>query len=372
MQSFTRFGIFAILTGVVAMGCGTQPIPLIAVTGTTITIPVPGSFPVGFGRAFVTDLNAGMPAYAPDSPLEDPQRGELWFSLWTDTEPPVFVGLMSTRYITRLQIDPATPAAVGPGAGINAFNREGGQALAFVDVPVNDPGGAAIVTGDYIIQVRRLLRDPANPDRNYSHQPAYTDYLGIEWLGWGNPNGVTADVGIPIRIIEGDGQEHFTPLHGYTDVWGFALWHGDITYYLESSVPYPSFVMRVPTLEDLQSTPPPAAWEAELSYPKDILRIRAVYAARVDRGSSFVDWEADDPNAIVACGDANGTLKIRMIDPQATTQGVRIVFQLRNFENDCGAQAVPEDFVVESFNAYDETGAEMTVSREIRYDRTGV
>lgn len=57
----SRLGIAA--TVVALCGCGSQPIPMAVVEGTTATITIPGKFEVGYGRAWARNPAAAAPPY---------------------------------------------------------------------------------------------------------------------------------------------------------------------------------------------------------------------------------------------------------------------------------------------------------------------
>lgn len=74
-------------------------------------------------------------------------------------------------------------------------------------------------------------------------------------------------------------------------------------------------------------------------------------------------WEAEDPDTVVNCGasQATGTLKLKMLDPERVATGVRVAYELRNFDQPCAGRASASDFTVAAgFKAYDEDGTLLT------------
>jgi hypothetical protein len=186
------------------VGCGTETIPRKAVAGTTIAIPIPKTYPTGFGRA----ISAGMsrtaytttllpwPQYSATSGLEDEARGEFVFSLYGSAG--VFRTYLPVRYVGRIRVDENSPAAVGLESGFEAA-----QAVAFVDIPSNVPWGS------YTIEVEHYRRAMGSPYDFVREQPQLE---GADWVGWGqrglygpesNPG-----VGIPIKIETGSAARH--------------------------------------------------------------------------------------------------------------------------------------------------------------------
>ena len=98
---------------VIPVACGTKPIPMIAVAGTTVTIPIPDGFPTGFGRVVAgssaADPLSSVPAFSAASPLEDPQRGELLFSLLDSNG--THLRYLPVAYITRVHMSPQSRSA---------------------------------------------------------------------------------------------------------------------------------------------------------------------------------------------------------------------------------------------------------------------
>lgn len=146
-------------------------------------------------------------------------------------------------------------------------------------------------------------------------------------------------------------------MDGWADVYGTGLTWGSVADELNDLVPYPEFLVQV---NEFGQTPP-AALEMEVTYPRKKLRIRGVNPVHHADSGVLVHWEAEDPEATVACNasQATGTLKIKMMDPGRVAPGVRVAYELRNFDQSCAGRATASDFVVvsNSVKAYDEDGA---------------
>ena len=115
---------------------------------------------------------------------------------------------------------------------------------------------------------------------------------------------------------------------------------------------------------------PPAAWEIELGYVKGVIRIRGVSLRRASASEAIVLWEADEPEEEVGCWDA-GVLKIQVMDPERLTEGVRIAYDLRNFESGlCAQRAAANSFaeVPGTFQAWDDDGVDITASYDYGID----
>lgn len=345
----------AIAGSLVAIGCGSKPIPLFAVAGTTFTIAIPEGFPTGYGTRLASNPDQSPPpSYDPNSLAEDPQRGELFFDLYTTTG--TFVRHLPLAYITRVNMSPQSRSA---SAGSMLYER--GQALAFVNIPYQ------VAAGSYHIRVIRHRRVPTSPNTYEQAPTPLTNFGGwpiAPYYGWGDdsvPSGTTSYPSrIQITIVAGDGQNHFTPLRGWAEVPPDGVLWADVSADLAGLTPYPEFDLLVP-----QAGSPfqkPAAWEAELTYPREMLRIRGVELRHPTRSSAIVRWQAEDP-ASISCesGSPDGSLKIKVIDPDQETSGVRVAYELRNFGQPCGGRAVWGTFSVstESFKAYDLDGADI-------------
>src|SRR5215468_4146110 len=73
------------------VGCGSQVIPGVVVEGTTATIALPFDMDIGYGRTWAGTASDAQPTFSPSSwnPIEDLQRGEMIFHLYTNAVPTV-------------------------------------------------------------------------------------------------------------------------------------------------------------------------------------------------------------------------------------------------------------------------------------------
>lgn len=329
-------------------GCGTHPIGRVAVPGTTIAIPVPPSYAPGFGLRIGTDP-ATAPAYVEGDPQEDPQRGELLFKL-KEIGGPVY-GYLPRRWITRAGVDEATPQAFTGG-----FQGVQGQVIAFVDIPVD------VEDGDYELIVERWRRDPSSPTNAFAFVPTtitdtvmFGGLMTFDWKGWGTDSPAN---GIPIKI-QGPAASPamFTPLQGFADVFEYSYNLAFTSEELRSYTPSPQFVVIAGNGTEL-----PAAWEIELEYPIERIHVLSVALGRDGASNGIVRWQAEDEQASIPCSTAPGNLKIQVVDPDKQSLGVRVIYDLRNFDQGCGARAVPSDdfdVVPDTFKAYKLDGTQL-------------
>lgn len=351
--------IVALVLMPLTLACGSQPIPQIVVAGTTLTIALPADFPgldqqQSFGRAY--DPNS-PPAYDSTSALEDPQRGEFVFSLHDPADPETEIHC-PLRYIVNLVPNPNS-AATKPGA---PERYALGQTIAFVDIPLS-----AVPVGtderNLELRIRRVRRSEVSP-YDFVDEPITLN--GADWWGWSvlDPPGASQS-GNEIRILRSpDNEEHFTQTHGWIEAPG-GVGGGDVADDLPLFVPYPHFEVLVPA-SGVGGATPPGAWEAELTYPARRVKIQGVTAKRSDPNGAMVMWSEDSPpSEPVGCSAPDGTIKIQVIDPDRETTGVRVSYELRNFDSTCGGRAKLMDFNILSFGAYDLDGEAYPISHEI-------
>jgi hypothetical protein len=347
-------------------GCGTKPVPLIAVAGTTITVAIPGDFKVGYGLRLSQALNPSIetpsgPAYDANSPYEDPQRGDLVFSLYTNSGSPSFVRHLVLAYITRVNASPQSEAAT-QSAIVSLVEQ--GQNLAFLNIPYD------IAADNYLIQVRRYRRASTSP---YAYQldpnPLPQTSQPEDYLGWGGDSAIsgmpTSARGIPITIRAGDGANHFTPFKGWGDAGGsYHLTWTDLAPLVDGFVPAPHFDIQVPVAV---TDPRPSAWSISLAYPKNKIRITGVELKREGNKGAMVRWDADQ-TAVVNCSDGlPAFLNIQVVDPDKVTLGVKVAYELRNFGQSCGGRANSSTFVewMNTFQAFDQNGDDLTTTYSI-------
>jgi len=355
-RRLVRCALLELCAALVLFGCGSSPIPTIAVEGSTITIFVPQDFEPGFGRAL---SDTGGPGSYPHPTLpEDPQRGELEFTLVRDSDGAEWT--MNLRLVTRVAVDEASRAATANYA-FEVFGLP--QALALLDVPT----GVVPVADEeapFRIVVKRRRRNESSPT-TFDDLVTQT-YLGgtIDWKGWGDFSPAT---GIPITIRKGNGSP--TPTTGWFELAGiYGSYDANPDY--DWTVPYAEFTVVVPIPGN--GDPIPHAWDMEIEYPIDKVAIRGVSLSRHHPSSAVVLWRAedaaglpDDPDTQPACGAPAGTLKIHVADAAAWASGVKVAYNLRNFP-DCGGRASAGDFQIPDFSAFDQTGSLLpSVSHEI-------
>jgi hypothetical protein len=357
--------VAALLAAIPAsFGCGMNAIPMVAVTGTTIAIPVPGTFNAGFGLVLNQKLDTTPPAaqivagdpfleinYAASN-LEDLQNGELVFSLFDDAGQ--FVSYLPAQYVTRAAVDGAS--RTGGGAG---WRYSGGQVIAFVNIPDGFPAGCSTPPcqppsggAQYWIHVERYRRAATDHDV-FEANPittVTTNNPNAPWLGWGTTDPTK---GIPIQILPGVGHQP-TP---------FDTWGDDVGLYLSAN-PNPQDTDNLRpwarlgvAVFDPNSPVLPAAWTLQVHYPRHKVIIAGVDLMVNDRSGAVATWHAEGDTPYL-CNPATGTLTISVADPRQLTRGVNIVYGVRAFALDYCGRAVASDFTIESgLAAYDVNGA---------------
>lgn len=346
----------------VLLGCGTYPLPRIAVQGTTITIPVPDVYGTGFGRVLNPRLDYGetvaanLPiAYPAEATKEDEQRGELLFALHSsNSHTSGFVTYLPVRWITRVQLDEGSPAAL-PAAGESwnfepSTNPVVGQTVAAVDIP------ASVPPTDYWIFVERWWRDTSSlptSAQNFVERTVRINNPLVPWLGW---TGSGPQTGIPIQIT-------LAPQSGtrFTDFDGWDKWFGTYSARnfindLDGLTPRPKLLIW---LDNISTTPvdPPAAWEAQLQYPREKIEVLGVELTGAKHRSGAIVTIQRDSGALMSCVEpTQATTKIMVVDPSQSASSVQVVYRPRNFAQ-CG-RAVAGDFTIAagSFKGYDVNG----------------
>lgn len=350
MKSLGGVGGLVLLVGL--LGCGMEPIPRIAVPGSTITIPVPSDFGYpGFGRVIQGDPMSA-PAFDPTESLEDFQRGELVFEMVGQGQ----THFLEKEFVTRVRLDPHSPLSLGEGE--EDFPE--GQILAFVRIPEN------VVPGPYEIFVSRYRRE-AGSGYNFVKKTTYVGLTGEVWQGWGGASGEqTPQDGIPIQIVaQPSGGPWYTPRRGY----GRGLFGPfDITGQdLLDLTPYPAMQFEI---RDISASPtkPAAAMDLDFTYKVKKFAIRGVTAYSSQSNRILVSWQTGIPSTTaVPCThtEATDTLEIQILDPDRQAFQYAIAFDLRE-ENigNCVGRAVQSDFQLQmsSSKGYNENGVAVPIS----------
>ncbi len=363
-------GIFG-LALLASFGCGSTPIPRVAVAGTTITIAVPYFFGAGFGSTMnayfmsnppVVPFGVPRPAledvpYAASSGLEDEQRGEMLFALHDVDDPNSgFVTYLPVFRMLRVHMDEAS-AAVNPAPGetlpvLYGTDYRHGQAVAFLMIPKEVGAGSAPM--DYWIFPERWRRDTADPHDFAQEQPTING-VPDSWLGWA---GTGAGGGIPIRIVSAE-TAGTQDLHRWTPE---AVWdnyagnyaQGDAADDLDVMLPRPKIMLQVTAQRGN-----PAAWETSINYPRNKVEILGVEIGRRNRSGALVGWEPDED--LDPCNEEEepGSFRVFMVDPEQKTPWVKIVYRVRPLDEDgCQGRVVAGDFAIDSptFRSYDADG----------------
>jgi hypothetical protein len=353
-----------------SFGCGTLPIPTVAVAGTTITIPIPSAFNPGFGRVMNEALkgkpyNEPRPVgtavqYVAGSRLEDEQLGEMLFALHSVNDPVAgFVGYLRVRHMVRVHMDEGSRAAnpaPGETAQSSGSDWTAGQALALVDIPGDLPIEGAT---DYWIFPERWKRNESDPDQFLQDQPT-TNSGGTTWRGWGTSD---PGSGIPITIVPAVAGDHFNPFKGW-DNWftgeGNYLSSNSLADDLSDLTPRPKVTLLVLDIDALVF---PAAFEVEIGYPREVVEILGMELVRAGKSEAVIAWQPDTGELGDCTSPTQGSFRISMVDPEQKTLGARIIYRLRDFAS-CGRTG-PGEFVpnTASLKAYDMDGSPMeTVS----------
>lgn len=256
-----------------AAACSSDPTPMAAPAGSTITIPVSSDAlqqqEIGHG----SELLAAVGRY-------DLQRGELRFHFAAGGGSASSF-TVSPRMITRAGPDPASPAAFAAIAEFNITGRF--QVLALVDLP------ATAQPGSYVIQIQRCRRTrPAGPCTALSPDLPYSR---------------------PFTVLPGTGAPN--PSTG--TLWGAVY---DTQDRMRDLYPFPKVIFRY----DQSSSTPPAT-HAVIGYPADKITIKSVFEEQYGGSRSLVSW-ADDP--------AYGRVRVDLVDPSRRMFSFAIAFDLKD------------------------------------------
>jgi hypothetical protein len=297
------------LLAIMTMACQGKPIPMTAVRGTSVLIPV------GAGTTF---NNEGLQMGFGTPTLLDWQRGRLHITLDSESGFPLPV-----RGVSRVRADRASPAGLSEANPlVNPFWL-GDQVVALVDVPGNAPLGL------HDVYVTRYIRhwDGTDWDQEIAAAPA-PSYNGT------------------LEIVAGAGSP--TPFEAFIFDWT------DVSGAIPGFVPYPKFRFVVQS----GSTPIGSA-HFTVTYPASRISIRGVVAEPIDTDS--IDW---GPSAFISYSDTPGVLQVSCVAPEGVIQpAFAIVFDLIHPSAppaSGGGPAVNADFVFSNVQAWDVSGAALT------------
>lgn len=303
-----------VLLAIVAIACQGRPIPLAAVRGTSVLIPIGGG-----GVATLEGFQMGYGS--PTNP--DWQRGRL--RIWLDSDysadpsPPDFE--LSVRGAARVRPDRSSPAGLSEGEDYWL----GDQVVVVVDVPANAP------LGNFDVYAARYIRqwDGSDWDQEVATTPAPT-YSGS------------------LEIVDGVGVP--TSLEAYL----FGGWH-DVTANIPGFVPYPKFRFVVQS-----STTPIGSARFTVTYPSSRLLIHGIVAEPIDADS--IDW---GPSALISYSEPMpGVLDVSCVAPEGVVQpAFGIVFKLTHPSDppaSGGGPVTPANFTFSNVQAWDLSGAPLS------------
>lgn len=336
-------------------GCGTEPVPRIAVEGTTIAIGLPERFDVGFGRVLAAELldaQAIVDSSTLTGPLPDPQsmdyedlqRGELLavlveYSGSTTTA----VARLPLRYVAALNADPATEE-------VRSYpERSTRQNIVFLDIPFKDSLGNPLVSDSLghrtlAIELRRFRR--RNYDLNSSQfdlipQSAVPSQLSTEWVGWAAAGGDDdPERGIAITIVdnpllsESPTDEEIPANADYNSFVGYNGGMAGPDFVVASAAVVPGEAIPDPHFAILfdSASGTYGAAEIEVTYPAERIQITGV---RPKLGFGWTSYAAPAPPA-PTCAPTPRTLKLFAADSAGQISGVIVNFVIRDAVIGCG------------------------------------
>lgn len=365
---------FALAIAVVLLaGCGMQPVPLVAVEGTTIAIPVPANFEIGYGRRLNAEAplnlaaviaSPSMIAGPPVNPIwmdyEDLQRGEVVAILWDDEGYPA--AMLRVRYVAGLNADSAT------GYVRDDVANRARQNVLLVEIPRQRANGQALVSpvdkfGTFSIELRRYRRhDLSSNSFDLIPQSAVESDPSTAWLGWAAHASTDPSDGIKITVLDRPTELANGP--GFTNETAYqigALGNGYEIYSAMASpqkaIPDPHFAVQLDP-----SAGPYGAFEFDLNYPAERMEITAI---RPNRGSG---WAAitHDSGAATGCGPESGTARVHVADSEGEVSGVFVNFKIKSTAVGCSPAlppvAVESEIAVATgtMKAFDLDGADLS------------
>ena len=328
----------------IAAGCGLQPVPRVAVEGTTIAIAAPEAFDVGFGRVLneldpptLAEVTASMstiegpPINPSQLDYEDLQRGEMIALLVENGTP---IALLPVRYVAGVNADPATDTIRhGP-------DRWARQHILLVDIPKTRANGLALVTLQdkfkvFSIELRRYRRRSFDSTSfDLVPQTVVPTPPTTEWVGWAaNFSSTDPADGIKITVVDSptalNTADNRTMPTGFTasDLGGtFEVDSASIV--VEDGIPDPHFAVQLDALAG-----PYGAFEFDIEYPAERMELTGI---RPNRGSG---WVAITPSSTgpTMCTPELRTARIHAADSEADISGVIVNFEIKSSVVGCGS-----------------------------------
>lgn len=299
-----------------ALGCMGKVLPQSAQAGSTVVIPLGGQATAGLPGVVLDPVGFG------GTDVDDPQRGELVYTLQTGSGPVELETRASTLIIGH------------PGSGVSrGATLVSKQIVSIVDVPTALPDGTPMPLGTHEIDVVRRYTDPATGNLVESSVP-YEGELSVL------PESI--DVSTP------NGMETITASSTPFESWQCNL-NGNCSFdsvtdqNLQSGIPDPAIRVKLDS----------AVWAAklEVTYPSGVIDVEDVYETVLDQiNRRATTWFQDDEA---------GTLVLNAAATDHAFDNVSVVFKLDDPNN---AILDPANVSVSVVRAWDQDGNEITSS----------
>jgi len=286
-----RFRPCLLAAAFVVTACQGRPIPMSAIAGTTIALPLNAW---AFGSTV-----ARNPLHPSGSNRPDYQRGELVVALCVDANQcgsGVASYYLETLYVTALMPHPASPAAL---RGWMEFYNYGstweltGQSIAFLNIPTS------VAPGKYTVSVRY---------KPYDAPQGVGEVLALDQPGdiW-----VTSAPSTP----PGFPAQNFTPWDSILSGIPPTNFTTQIEEDLLDLIPYPTVLVQK-EFEGVAAIP--AAAELEVTFDPSLVIVKGVYEDQHTGRGSIVRMTQP----------AAGRIRIIFLDPRRCTSGIRIAYDL--------------------------------------------
>lgn len=340
-----RFFMSALAVGLLP-ACGLEPVPRVAVEGTTIAIAVPKAFDVGHGRALtsgasppsVTDVTSlsqltGPPIDPSNMAIEDLQRGEI-VAVLVDELTSTPVAVLDVPTVAAVNLDPSADHIANSPSNYAAQR----QNIVFVEIPLAREDGTELVTDlersrRFSIELRRFRRQGFGSSQTTFElvpQRRAEELGAANWLGWAFAGTGDPLKGIEIEIVDapGDfaqGQEElaYTSFTGYT----LADQGSGPTEYSSSfdpsvGVPAPYFLVV------FAASNGHTALEFDFEYPAERMQITEV---RPNRGGGWVGI-SPAPSPAPACSPSPVPQRatVHVADPEKKVEAVVVYYELKD------------------------------------------